>query len=416
MHPNGALPAYEFDFNSVNPPVHAWACWKVYKFSGLNDRLFLRRVFQKLLMNFTWWVNRKDVSGKNIFSGGFLGLDNISIFDRSEVHDLEQADATSWMAFFCSSMLNIAMELAQYDAAMEGPRKLSHFSFSVLFLPPDIASKFFEHFVAIIDAINSFGGSGLWNEEDGFYYDQMRLNGQDKVPLKIRSMVGLIPICALNILFSSQLDKLPGFKRRMEWFLKNRPELSRNVYEENGHYILSLVSKEKLERICKYMFSEDEFLSCYGIRSLSKYHDEHPYKLHDKGQDLEVKYLPGESNTAMFGGNSNWRGPIWFPVNALIIESLLRFNRFYGDSFKVEFPTGSGKKMNLRKIAARLLFAVPLISLTRTPQNELQMRNIGIFLKDQEGKRPCHGTDKIYQVRATDPPAPSGFRALILLA
>jgi hypothetical protein len=336
MHPNSALPAYEFDFNSVNPPVHAWACWKVYKFTGMNDRLFLRRVFQKLLMNFTWWVNRKDVSGKNIFSGGFLGLDNISIFDRSEIHDLEQADATSWMAFFCSSMLNIAMELAQYDPAME-----------------DIASKFFEHFVAIIDAINSFGGSGLWNEEDGFYYDQMRLNGQDRMPLKIRSMVGLIPICAVNILFKSQLEKLPGFRRRMEWFLQNRPQIGRHVHEENGNYILSLVSKDKLERICKYVFNEQEFLSEYGIRSMSKFHEEHPYRLHDKGQDLEVKYLPGESNTAMFGGNSNWRGPIWFPVNALIIESLLRFNRFYGDSFTLEFPTGSGKQMSLRKIAVR---------------------------------------------------------------
>lgn len=195
----------------------------------------------------------------------------------------------------------------------------------------------------------------MWNEEDGFYYDQMRLNGHERVPLKIRSMVGLIPICAVNILFKSQLDKLPGFKKRMDWFLKNRPQLSRHVFEKNGNYLLSLVSREKLERICKYMFDEKEFLSDFGIRSLSKYHDKNPYRLHDKGQDLEVKYLPGESNTAMFGGNSNWRGPIWFPVNALIIESLLRFNRFFGDSFAVEFPTGSGIKMNLRKIAVRFL-------------------------------------------------------------
>jgi len=375
MHPNGMIPAYEFNLSDVNPPVHAWATWKVYKLTGKNDLLFLMRVFQKLLLNFTWWVNRKDSEGKHIFSGGFLGLDNISIFDRSTTKNLEQADATSWMAFFCACMLKISIELAHYYPAME-----------------DIASKFFEHFVAIVDAMNTLGGTGLWDEQDGFYYDQLKV-GSERIPLRIRSMVGLIPLLAVNVIKTEDIDKLSGFKRRMDWFLQNRTDLSRHIswmnksdskMGEASHYLLAVPSKERLIRVLHYLFKEDEFLSPYGIRSLSKYYEKNPYIFQDGDRVYEVRYLPGESNIDLFGGNSNWRGPIWFPVNCLLIESLQRFYRYYGETLQIEYPTGSGIKMSLNKIA-----------------KDLKRRLASLFLPSPlTGFRPCHGDNKHF---GTDP-------------
>ncbi len=374
MHPNGQLPAYEFALGDVNPPVHAWACWRVYKMTGARgerDRVFLARVFNKLLLNFTWWVNRKDADGHNLFAGGFLGLDNIGVFDRSQPlptgGHLEQADGTAWMAFYSATMLSMALELAREDPAYE-----------------DMASKFFEHFVAIVDAMNHFGGSGLWDEQDGFYYDLLHLP-EGEVPLRVRSLVGLAPLFAVELLEDDAIDKLPGFKKRMDWFLENRKDLGRHItYCEkgcgHGHEGLSLLaipSRERLERILRYMLDEKEFLAPGGIRSLSQVHRHDPYVFHAEGREYRVDYVPAESDTGLFGGNSNWRGPVWFPMNYLLVEALERYDRFYGGDFKVECPTGSGRLMTLGEVA-----------------REIASRLAGVFLPDASGRRPCHGDDR----------------------
>jgi hypothetical protein len=332
MHPNGQLPAYEFAFGDVNPPVHAWAAWRVYNMADKDkrDRLVLERVFQKLMLNFTWWVNRKDPEGKHIFAGGFLGLDNIGVFDRSQPlpHGaLAQADGTAWMAFYCATMLSMALELARENPAYE-----------------DIASKFFEHFVDIVDAMNRLGGSGLWNEDDGFYYDGLMINGET-LPLKVRSMVGLIPLFAVENLEEDLIQSLPGFSKRMNWFLENRNDLAQHIsYMELGeknshkHRLLAIPSRERLTRVLRYVLDESEFLSPYGIRSLSRFHKEQPYVLRDERMEYRVEYTPGESSTSLFGGNSNWRGPIWFPLNYLLIESLLRYTTFTATVFASSAP------------------------------------------------------------------------------
>ena len=379
-HPSGQIPAYEFAFGDVNPPVHAWSCWRVYKMTGSRgqrDREFLSRTFQKLVINFSWWVNRKDAGGKNIFGGGFLGLDNIGVFDRSKSlptgGQLEQADGTAWMAFFCNTMLSMALELARDNPATE-----------------DMASKFFEHFVAIADAINTHGGMGLWDEEDGFYYDQLSLDGRT-IPLKVRSLVGLLPLIAVEVLEDEVIDKLPGFRKRLEWFLSHRKDLGQSIsYMDaaggkgvHGHRLLAIPSRERLERMLRYMLDENEFLSPFGIRSVSKYHQRHPYSFRADGTEYRVDYVPGESTTGVFGGNSNWRGPVWFPINYLLIEALERYSHFYGNELRVECPTGSGRLMNLQQVA-----------------DELRARLARIFLPDANGRRPCHGTEQRY---ATDP-------------
>jgi hypothetical protein len=323
MHPNGQIPAYEWNFRDVNPPVHAWACWRVYKISavdgGKRDLLFLERCFQKLLLNFTWWVNRKDVQGRHVFAGGFLGLDNIGLFDRSKPlpsgQSLAQADGTAWMAFYCATMMTMALELTQRSSAFE-----------------DIASKFFEHFVQIIDAMNEVGGDGLWDEQDGFYYDQLLIEGQDTVPLRVRSLVGLIPLMAVEVLDQQLIEKNPGFRKRMRWFLANKPYLAQYVVrvQEGGNTqrrLVAIASKDRLARVLKYVFDENEFLSPYGIRSLSKHYDATPYSLQLDGCEYTLAYEPAESKTGLFGGNSNWRGPIWFPLNYLLVESLERYDR-----------------------------------------------------------------------------------------
>ena len=330
MHPSGQLPAYEWEFSDVNPPVHAWACWRVYKMTaprGGRDRLFLERVFHKLLINFTWWVNRKDVEGKNIFSGGFLGLDNIGVFDRSKprtgAQQLEQADGTAWMAFYCLTMLSMALELARDEPAYE-----------------DVASKFFEHFVAIADAINTVGGSGLWDNTDGFYYDQVHMDGT-VIPMRVRSLVGLLPLIAVEVLEQSTIARLAGFRKRMQWFLENRRDLKWHTsYMEarNGMRLLALPSRERLLRVLRYLLDETEFLSPYGIRSLSKFHLQNPYVVHLEGEERRVEYEPAESRTGLFGGNSNWRGPVWFPTNYLLIEALERYHHFYGDEITRGVP------------------------------------------------------------------------------
>jgi hypothetical protein len=376
MHPNGQIPAYEFAFSDVNPPVHAWAAWRVYKISaprGSRDIDFLESIFHKLLLNFTWWVNRKDTEGNNIFSGGFLGLDNIGVFDRSKPLPtggyLQQADGTAWMGFYCLTMLSMALELAQTRPAYE-----------------DMASKFFEHFVAICDSINSLGGSGLWDEDDGFYYDQLRMDGK-AIPLKTRSLVGLLPLVAVEILEEEQIQKFKGFRRRMEWFLEHRQDLAKliTIDNEDGHIhrLLAVPTKERLCRILRYLLDENEFLSPFGIRSLSKIHLASPYIFNADGHQYRVDYVPGEGNTHLFGGNSNWRGPVWFPINYLLVEALERYSHFYGDKLKVECPTGSGVLKNLQQVA-----------------NELAHRLTLLFLPDSQGRRPCHGQDLRY---ASDP-------------
>jgi hypothetical protein len=373
MHPNGQLPAYEFAFGDVNPPVHAWSAWRVYKMTGergKRDRHFLARVFQKLLINFTWWVNRKDPEGKNVFSGGFLGLDNIGVFDRSQPlptgGHLEQADGTAWMAFYAATMLSMALELARDEPAYE-----------------DMASKFFEHFIAITDAMNNLGGTGLWDEEDGFYYDRLHLDG-NSIPLRVRSLVGLVPLFAVEILEEDLLDRLPGFKKRMLWFLQNRRDLATQIsYLEVGgreghrHLLLAIPSRERLTRVLRYLLDEKEFLSDFGIRSLSRVHMDHPYVFNFMGQEYRVDYVPAEGNTGLFGGNSNWRGPIWFPMNYLLVEALERYHHFYGDSFKVECPVGSGRMMTLREVS-----------------REIGTRLSRIFLPDASGRRAVHGDNR----------------------
>jgi hypothetical protein len=373
MHPNGQLPAYEFNFADVNPPVHAWSCWRVYKMTaarGHRDRVFLSRCFQKLVINFTWWVNRKDLEGRNLFAGGFLGLDNIGVFDRSQPlptgGHLQQADGTAWMAFYCATMLSIALELARDNPATQ-----------------DMASKFFEHFVAIADAMNTQGGTGLWNKEDGFYYDQLRV-GSNTIPLKVRSLVGLIPLLAVEVLDDELIQGLRGFKKRMDWFLENRPELNDLITycclldkgKGRCQRLLAIPTRAQLERVLRYVLDENEFLSPYGIRSLSRIHKDQPYIFRLNHDEHRVDYEPGESATQFFGGNSNWRGPIWLPLNYLLIEALERYHYYYGDGLLVECPTGSGKRLNLQQIA-----------------NELRSRLARLFLRDAEGRRPCHGAD-----------------------
>ncbi|MGH9942146.1 MAG: MGH1-like glycoside hydrolase domain-containing protein, partial [Pyrinomonadaceae bacterium] len=374
-HPNGQLPAYEFAFSDTNPPVHAWACWRVYKMTtdehGRRDRLFLERVFQKLLINFTWWVNRKDVEGKHLFSGGFLGLDNIGIFDRSRPlptgGTLEQADGTAWMAFYCGTMLSMALELAGEEPEYE-----------------DVASKFFEHFVGIVDAMNALGQEGLWDEQDGFYYDEIKVEGRE-IPLRVRSMVGIIPLFAVENLEEDVIARLPGFAKRMHWFLENRQDLARHITymegslaeQSHSHRLLAIPSRDRLERVLRYVLDTQEFLSPYGVRSLSRAHAERPFALHVNGTTYEVKYTPGDSTTSSFGGNSNWRGPVWFPVNYLLIEALERYYHFYEDNLRVECPTGSGRWMNLAEVA-----------------DELRQRLAGIFLPDAHGRAAWQGRDE----------------------
>jgi hypothetical protein len=380
MHPNGQIPAYEYNFSDVNPPVHAWACWRVYKMTGpkgKRDRSFLARCFQKQLINFTWWVNRKDVEGKHLFAGGFLGLDNIGVFDRSKRlpngEFLEQADGTAWMASYCLTMLDMALELAREEPAYE-----------------DVASKFFEHFVAIADAMNTLGGTGLWDETDGFYYDHITADGV-QMPLRVRSMVGLIPLYAVLVLEQENIAGLPGFRKRMQWFLDNRRDLARHIAymaddadECQGHRrLLAIPSRQRLERVLRYVLNENEFLSPYGIRSVSRFHAAHPFVCKIGGEVNRVAYDPAESTLGMFGGNSNWRGPIWFPVNYLLVEALERYHHFYGDTLKVACPTGSGQVMNLKEVA-----------------RELGRRLTRLFLPDAQGRRPCHGTDGLFTTDA----------------
>jgi hypothetical protein len=377
MHPNGQLPAYEFAFGDVNPPVHAWACWRVYKLTGergKRDRAFLARTFQKLLINFTWWVNRKDVEGKHVFGGGFLGLDNIGVFDRSQPlptgGHLEQSDGTAWMAFYCATMLSMALELADGDPAYE-----------------DVATKFFEHFVAISDAMHTLGGSGLWDAEDGFYYDQLHA-GDRRTTLRVRSMVGLIPLYACLVLDEETLERLPDFRQRMEWFIANRPDLGRHITlaqrsPDGTRRLLALPSRERLEGVLRYLLDETEFLSPHGIRSVSAVHRDQPFRIDVMGMNYQVAYVPGESDTGLFGGNSNWRGPIWFPVNYLLIEALEQYGHFHGDAVRVECPRGSGRMLTLTEVA-----------------QELSRRLGSIFLPGPDGHRPSHGGEMRY---ARDP-------------
>ena len=378
MHPNGQIPAYEWALGDVNPPVHAWAALRVYKIerkrTGVGDQLFLERIFHKLLLNFTWWVNRKDAEGNNLFEGGFLGLDNIGVFDRSKPLPtggyLEQSDGTSWMAMYPLNMLAIAMELASCDPAYE-----------------DVASKFFEHFVHITEAMNDIGqrGQGLWDEEDGFYYDVLHLPNGTHRPVRIRSGVGYITLYAVETLEPGVVDKLPGFKRRMEWFLNNNETLGNHIDEmhlPDGRVrrLLSVVNLQRLPRVMRYLLDENEFLAPGGVRALSRYHMEHPYRLQVNGDEHKVDYEPAESTTGLFGGNSNWRGPIWFPLNYLLIESLQKFHYFTGDSYLLEFPTGSGRQVTLWDIAG-----------------ELSRRLTHIFLRDANGRRPVYGCTEKFQ-------------------
>lgn len=379
LHPNGQIPAYEWAFGDVNPPVHAWAALRVYqiekKEKGTADRKFLARIFQKLLINFTWWVNRKDAEGRNVFEGGFLGLDNIGVFDRSKPLPtggrLDQSDCTSWMAMFCLNMLAIALELSIEDDAYE-----------------DVASKFWEHFVFIADAMNDLGDDGisLWDENDGFYYDVLHMPGLNhSVSLKIRSMVGLIPLFAVATIEPDLLRQLPDFQRRMRWFIDNRPELTDQINcartpGKGDRLLLAVAYRQRLERVLKIMLDEEEFLSPHGIRALSKFHKACPYVLEVGGEEYRVDYEPAESTSGLFGGNSNWRGPIWFPVNYLLIESLQKFHHYYGDDLKVECPTGSGNIMNLWEVS-----------------QELSRRLSRLFLLEESGRRPVFGgTEKFH--------------------
>jgi hypothetical protein len=378
MHPNGQLPAYEWDFGDANPPVLAMVTWTIYKQDkdangGKGDMRFLERIFHKLMLNFTWWVNRKDTQGNNIFEGGFLGLDNIGVFDRNAQlpngQYLEQADGTSWMAMYSLNLLRIASELTSNNAAYA-----------------DIASKFFEHFIYIVGAMSDLGqnNEGLWDEEDGFFYDQLRSPDNSTQKMKIRSIVGLIPLFATEILDDSDITDSPIFKDRMKWFTDNRPDLASLVSRWNekngeGKHLLSLLRGYRMKSLLRYMLDENEFLSEYGIRSVSKYHLNNPYHIQVDGHEFSVKYLPAESDSGLFGGNSNWRGPIWVPINYLIIDSLHRFYQYYGDNYKIECPTNSGNFMNLKEVADNLYY-----------------RLLKLFLRDENGKRAVFGNyDKL---------------------
>jgi len=373
QHPNGQMPAYEWNFSDVNPPVHAWACWRVYQierkhWGGRGDLDFLERVFHKLMLNFTWWVNRKDVEGRNLFQGGFLGLDNIGIFDRSTPlpngEYVNQADGTAWMAMYCLNLMRISLELAQRNPNYE-----------------ETATKFFEHFLYIAKSMTNIGeeGAGLWDEEDEFYYDALHAADGQTTWLKVRSMVGLIPLFAVETIEPEVLKHAPEFARRMEWFLKYRPDLAGLVSHweipgEGERRLLSLLRGHRMKAILRRMLDETEFFSDYGIRALSRYHAEHPFRFACDGSTLNVAYVPAESDSGMFGGNSNWRGPIWFPVNYLLVESLQRFHHYYGDDFTIECPTGSGVYLTIREVA-----------------DELARRLINIFRADADGKRPVFG-------------------------
>ena len=394
MHPNGQLPAYEWAFGDVNPPVHAWATWRVFQMDRKHRREidehdkgdveFLERVFHKLLLNFTWWVNRKDAQGRNIFQGGFLGLDNIGVFDRSSALPtggfINQADGTSWMAMYCLNLLRISLELAQHNKVYE-----------------DIATKFFEHFLSIAAAINGVSdvhgampedGLALWDTTDEFYYDELCLPDGKKIPLKVRSMVGLVPLFAVETLDPDLLKRLPNFTARMEWFLSHRPDLANLVsrWQEHGvgeRHLLSLLRGHRMKCILRRALDETEFLSDHGIRALSKIHETEPYQLDCGGEIHEVRYWPGESEAGLFGGNSNWRGPIWLPMNFLLIESLQKFHHYYGDDFKLECPTGSGKFLTINEVA-----------------DELSLRLVKLFQPGADGQRPVL---KYHPKLATDP-------------
>ncbi|MGZ8144319.1 MAG: MGH1-like glycoside hydrolase domain-containing protein [Methylosarcina sp.] len=379
MHPNGQIPAYEWKFGDVNPPVHAWAAWEVYKSecrgkSGTGDIDFLERIMHKLIINFTWWVNRKDADDNNVFQGGFLGLDNIGVFDRSAPlpagGHIDQADGTSWMAMYCLNLMRIALELALHDRVYE-----------------DIATKFFEHFLYIAKAMSNIGDQriGLWNEEDQFFYDVLRSPDGTKAPIKVRSMIGLIPFYAVEIIEPELLDQLPDFKRRLKWFLDYRPDLASLVSDWNApgrgdRRLLSLLRAHRMKKLLQRMLDEAEFLSDYGVRSLSRAHRDHPYVVSCANTPMSVHYQPGEAESGMFGGNSNWRGPVWFPVNYLLIVSLRRFAHFYGEEFKIECPTGSGSFLSIDEVA-----------------DELSGRLIRIFRRDENGLRPAHGTNEKLQ-------------------
>jgi hypothetical protein len=387
MHPNGQLPAYEWAFGDVNPPVHAWATWRVFQMDrkqrretnpqDSGDLAFLERVFHKLMLNFTWWVNRKDAQGRNIFQGGFLGLDNIGVFDRSAPLPtggfINQADGTAWMAMYSLNLLRIALELAKHNKVYE-----------------DIATKFFEHFLHIVEAMNNIGdeGIGLWDEKDEFYYDVLNLPNGQSVPLKVRSLVGLIPLFAVETLEPELLKELPGFAGRLEWFLNYRPDLAKLVsrWNECGdceRHLLSLLRGHRMKCLLKRMLDETEFLSDYGVRAISRHHEREPYQFHTNGHTMEVGYWPAESMSGLFGGNSNWRGPIWMPVNYLIIESLQKFHHYYGNDFKIECPTGSGHFITIAEVA-----------------DELGRRLTRLFLKGNDGQRPVL---KYHAKLATDP-------------
>jgi hypothetical protein len=380
MHPNGQLPAYEWSFSDVNPPVQAWASWRVYKIDsklqdGKADRKFLEEMFHKLLLNFTWWVNKKDNSGNNIFQGGFLGMDNIGVFDRSSTHlptggHIEQSDGTSWMAMFTLNMLRMSLELAKENSTYQS-----------------LATKFFEHFLYIAGAMANVSKDGidLWDEEDEFFYDVLHLPNNDRLKLKVRSMVGLIPLFAVEVLDENIFQQMPEFTARLDWFLQNRPDLANLISRwgdrgKNQRHLLSLLRGHRMKRLLKRMLDTKEFLSPYGVRALSRVHLENPYVLYANGSEFSVKYQSGESDSYLFGGNSNWRGPVWFPVNFLIIESLFRFHHYYGDDFKVEHPTGSGNLLTLREIA-----------------NDISQRMVNLFKKDAHGNRPIHGNNALLQ-------------------
>jgi hypothetical protein len=378
LHPTGQIPAYEWNFSDVNPPVHAWATIFLYRteqaLKGEGDLEFLRRSFAKLTLNFSWWVNRKDRFGKNLFEGGFLGLDNIGVFDRSAAlptgGSLEQADGTAWVSMFAQNMLEIAVELAAHDSFYE-----------------DLVLKFAEHFMWIALAMNQTGPEGMWDEEDGFYYDVLRLPDGSARRLKVRSMVGLLPLCATTVIEPWQAERVPRVTEMLRERLERMPELRNSIHATGpGHFgyagrgIAALVNEDRLRRILTRMLDENEFLSPYGIRALSRYHDQHPFVVHVEGQEYRVNYLPAESDTGMFGGNSNWRGPVWMPVNALLIRALGSFYLYYGDNFKIECPTGSGNRMNLFEVA-----------------REIARRLTGIFLRDKSGRRPVYGGTEKFQ-------------------
>ena len=379
-HPNGQIPAYEWNFSDVNPPVHAWATLFLYNIEkelGRSDLRFLEKSFQGLIQNFNWWVNRKDPSGKNVFAGGFLGLDNIGVFDRSAQlptgGHLDQADGTAWMAFYCQCMLEIALTLTDYDPIYE-----------------DIAYRFTEHFIWITYAMDRIGEhhDEMWDSQDGFFYDLLHFPKGDSMRLKVRSMVGLLPLCASSVFEpTGVLARHPRLVELIDLFKKRHPELLEHIAPADGKFkgyadrrLFSVCNKEKIERILAYLLDENEFFGPYGIRSLSRYHLEHPFTFHLDGQEFKVQYLPAESNTGMFGGNSNWRGPVWMPVNGLLLRALLNLYQFYGDDFKVECPTGSGKHMTLYEVA-----------------QELARRLSSIFLRDASGKRPVYGGTKKFQ-------------------